>query len=327
MPTIKDVAAMAGVSVATVSRYINESGYVSENTKEKIAKAVEVLDYTPNEVARSLYKKTSKLVGLLVPRIDNPYFNNIITGMEHVCNDRGYHLIISNVSKNEDEKKYIESFMTNNVAGIISAIGTSDIYEKIKCPIVGVDRASSSFDHTVVYDEENGGKMAAELIVEGNAKRVLIASEAKEIKTSMERLKGTKEVLERNGVDYDVYYTKGSDFESAMALVHYIDESDKKYDSIIACNDLFALCVALHMARTGVKVPEDVQIVGYDDTIFSKLSNPQLSTIRHDGVLLGEKSAEMLIDMIEKKEIKESKIQLFSSLVKNGSTRSEKHSF
>ena len=327
MPTIKDVAAMAGVSVATVSRYINESGYVSENTKEKIAKAVEVLDYTPNEVARSLYKKTSKLIGLLVPHIDNPYFNNIITGVEHVCNDRGYHLIISNVSKNEDERKYIESFMTNNVAGIISSIGTSDIYEKLSCPIVGVDRASSSFDNTVVYDEENGGRMSAQLIVDGGAKKVLVASESKDIKTSMERLKGTKDVLESNGVDYDVYYTKGSDFDSATALVDYIKSTDKKYDSIITYNDLHALCVALHMARTGVKVPEDVQIIGYDDTIFSKLSNPQLSTIRHDGVLLGEKSAEMLIDMIEKKEIKERKIQLFSSLVKNGSTRSEKYVF
>ena len=323
MPTIKDVAAMAGVSVATVSRYINGSGYVSENAREKIAKAVEKLNYTPNEVARSLYKKTSKLIGLLVPQIDNPYFNNIITGVEHICNERGYHLIISNVSKNEDERKYIESFMTNNVAGIISSIGTSDVYEKLKCPIVGVDRACNSFEHTVFYDEENGGRMAAEMIRKGGAKKVLVASGPKDIKIALERLKGSEDVLKSGDIDYDVYFTKGYDFESATAFVEHIENAECRYDSIIACNDLHALCAALYMDRTGVKIPEDVQIVGYDDTIFSKLSNPKLSTIKHDGVLLGEKSAEMLIDMIEKKEIENSKIQLFSSLVKNGSTRNE----
>ena len=104
MPTIKDVAGLARVSVATLSRYLNDSGYVSEYAREKIAKAIKVLDYTPNEVARSLYKKTSKLIGLLVPQIDNPYFNNIITGVESVCNEKGFHLIISNVSENKDEK-------------------------------------------------------------------------------------------------------------------------------------------------------------------------------------------------------------------------------
>lgn len=323
MSTIKDVANMAGVSVATVSRYINGSGYVSGYSREKIAEAIEELDYTPNEVARSLYKKTSKLIGLLVPQIDNPYFNSIITGVEHVCNERGYHLIISNVSKNEDEKKYIESFMTNNVAGIISSIGTSDFYEKIKCPIVGVDRASNSFKHSVFYDEENGGRMAAKTVVRGGAKKVLIASGPEDIRIAMERLKGTEDVLKENGVDYEIYFTNGYDFDSATEFVKEIERRKDSYDAIIACNDLHALCAALYMGRKGINIPNDIQIVGYDDTIFSKLSNPRLSTIKHDGALLGSKSAEMLIDLIEKKDVKEDRIQLYSSFVKNGSTKGE----
>lgn len=323
MPTIKDVAGLAGVSVATVSRYLNDSGYVSENAREKIAKAIKKLDYTPNEVARSLYKKTSKLVGLLVPQIDNPYFNNIITGVESVCNERGFHLIISNVSKKEDEKKYIESFMTNNVAGIISSIGTYEDYKRIKCPIVGVDRARNSFEYSVFYDEENGGRLAAEAIVKGGAGKILVGAGPENIEVARDRLRGILEVLDREKADYHVYNSSGYDYESANEFASFIENADEKYDSIIACNDLHGICATLSLNRAGVEMPKDVQVIGYDDTIFSKLSNPGLSTIKHDGAVLGKKAAEMLIDLIEKADVEEKNIQLYSSLVKNGSTRNE----
>ena len=322
MSTIKDVAELSGLSVATVSRHINNSGYVSDSSREKISLAIKTLQYTPNEVARSLFKKTSKLIGLLVPQIDNPYFNSVIKGVETVCNKKGFHLIVSNVESPQDEKKYMESFMTNNIAGIISSTGfSSNHYESIRCPIIGVDRAKNDFEYAVFYDEKNGGKLSAQAIVDGGCKNVLVGSGPKDIEVSRDRLKGVLSVLEENKIKYDVYYSEDYDYKSASKFVKYLESSSSKYDSIIACNDLHALCSSLYLNKLGVSIPEDVQIIGYDDTIFSKLSNPNISTINHDGDLLGEKAAEMLIKLIEKKELVNNKIQLFSTLVKKDSLR------
>lgn len=324
MSTIKDVAELSGLSVATVSRHINNSGYVSDSSREKISLAIKTLQYTPNEVARSLFKKTSKLIGLLVPQIDNPYFNSVIKGVETVCNKKGFHLIVSNVDNPQDEKKYMESFMTNNIAGIISSTGFSNNqYESFRCPIVGVDRAKNDFKNAVFYDEENGGKLSAQAIVDGGCKNVLIGSGPKSVEVSRDRLSGVLSVLEENRVQYDIYYSEDYDYESASKFVKYLDASSSRYDSIIACNDLHALCSSLYLNNLGVSIPEDVQIIGYDDTIFSQLSNPNISTINHDGDLLGEKAAEMLIELIEKKELINNKIQLFSTLVKKGSLRKD----
>lgn len=324
MSTIKDVAELSGLSVATVSRHINNSGYVSENSREKISLAIKTLHYTPNEVARSLYKKTSKLIGLLVPQIDNPYFNNMIKGVEAVCNEKGFHLIISNVDNLKDEEKYMESFMTNNIAGIISSTGfVDDHYGSIRCPIIGVDRARNNFEYAVFYDEENGGKLSAQAIVDGGCKNVLVGAGPQNVRVARDRLKGVLSVLDENEIKYDIHYSEDYDYESASKFVDFLDKSSNNYDSIIACNDLHALCSSLYLDKLGILIPEDVQIVGYDDTIFSKLSNPNISTINHDGDLLGEKAAEMLIELIEKNELENKEIQLFSILVEKGSLRKE----
>lgn len=322
MSTIKDVAELAGLSVATVSRYLNNSGYVSENARKKISLAIKTLNYTPNEVARSLYNKTSKLIGLLVPQIDNPYFSNIIKGVESVCNKRGFHLIVSNVDNLRDEKKYMESFMTNNIAGIISSTGFLDDQSNIiNCPIVGVDRAIDNFEHAVFYDEENGGKLSAQAIINSGCKNVLVGSGPKDLEIAEKRLKGALSILDKHSINYDIHYSKGYDYESAKEFVEFLKSSSTNYDSIIASSDLHALTCSLYLNKIGACIPDDVQIVGYDDTIFSKLSNPNISTINHDGDLLGEKAAEMLIDLIEGKELENNKVQLFSKLIEKDSLR------
>ena len=204
--------------------------------------------------------------------------------------------------------------MRNNVAGIISSIGTYEEYKKVKCPIVGVDRVRNSFEYSVFYDEENGGRLAAEAIVKGGAKKVLVESGTENIEVARDRLKGVEKVLNENNIDYEVIYSQGYDFESAKEFAKYVKTTIGKYDSIIACNDLYGICSALELSRNGVYMPNDVQIMGYDDTIFSKLSNPNLYTIKHDGGMLGIKVAEMLIDLIEKKEVEEKRFNYFRLL-------------
>ena len=123
MPTIKDVANLAGLSVATVSRAMNGTGYVSEKAREKIHQAINELNYSPNEVARSLYQKKSKLIGLLLPDISNPFFPLVAKGVEDFLQKKGYQVILGNIQEdNEKANEYLRAFEQNNVAGILSAV-------------------------------------------------------------------------------------------------------------------------------------------------------------------------------------------------------------
>lgn len=320
MSTIKDVAQMSGVSVATVSRYINDSGYVGQKSREKIAKAIKELNFTPNEVARSLYKKTSKLIGLLVPEIDNPFFNRVIKGVENICNEHGYNLIISNVRNYDDEIKYIDSYINNNIAGIISSIGTTS-KNFIDCPIVGVDRARDMYEYAVFFDEVKGGILCAEAIIQGGCKNILVNIGPEHVDVAKYRFEGINTYFKENNIKYDTYYSNSYEYDDATKLVEFIKNSSIEYDSIIACNDLHALSVSLYYQSIGKKIPDDVQIIGYDDIIYSKVCNPKLATINHDGFKLGQESANMLIDLIENRQLKEKKIELESYLVKNQSLR------
>ncbi|WAW14955.1 LacI family DNA-binding transcriptional regulator [Peptostreptococcus equinus] len=320
MATIKDVAKLAGVSVATVSRYINSNGYVSIESKEKIAKSIKELNYTPNEVARSLYKKTSKMVALIIPQIDNPYFTDLAKGVEDILKKEGYHLIISHLSEKDQVEKYVESFAMNNIAGIISAI-ESEKFSDISCPVVGVDRSRDVFEYAVYFDDLEGGKISANALKNTNARNVLINAGPKNIDVAKYRLQGMIEVLESNNISYDIYYSDTYDFESTQGLVDYLEGNIYKYDTIIACNDISSLTLAIYLQSRGIKIPEDIQIIGYDNTVFSKFFIPKLASINHDGKELGLLAAKMLIKLIKKENVEVKKIELRPYLVENNSLR------
>ena len=197
MTTIKDVAKLAGVSVATVSRAINQSGYVGVDSAKKIEKAIKKLDFHPSEVARSLYQKKSKLVGLLLPDISNPFFPLLAKGVEDKMNEAGYHLILGNVQEDmAKEQDYLKAFMQNNVAGILSAVdgGTSNLKE---IPFVLLDRVATKKEYAVHGNDFEGGILAAKKIAEGSPKEIVLLVGPKSIKGSVERLKGSVSVFKR----------------------------------------------------------------------------------------------------------------------------------
>ena len=170
MKPIKEVAKLAGVSVATVSRALNNSGYVSEEARKKVESAVKELNFYPNEVARSLYQKKSKLIGLLLPDIANPFFPLIAKGVEDGVNQRGYSLLLGNVEDDlEKEKDYLKIFAQNNIAGVISAV-QGDIKDLQNMPFVLLDRVESDQNFSVHSDDYTGGMMAAEAIVSRDPK-------------------------------------------------------------------------------------------------------------------------------------------------------------
>ncbi|MDQ0169524.1 LacI family transcriptional regulator [Paenibacillus tundrae] len=323
MKTIKDVANLAGVSVATVSRVINDRGYVHADTRKKVEDAVKALNFSPNEVARSLYKRKSKLIGLLLPDIANPYFPQLARGVEDRMQEQDYRLIFGN--SDEDERKeqdYIQTFIQNNVVGVISSTNYphSSIYENLKIPVVFLDR--TSLDRPSVYaDGREGGRLAAKEIIRRGSSRITVMQGPTHIRPAQDRFEGAIETIRAAGLDYRVIQTTSFSFNEAGV---WAEELFKKYadtDGVIASNDIAAMAVLHEAARIGRKVPEDVQVIGFDDIPMSGLLSPALSTIRQPAYEMGREAAGLLIKLVEQNAIEDKNIQLPVGFIERGTTR------
>lgn len=255
MKTIKDVAQLAGVSVATVSRVINDRGYVHADTRKKVEDAVKALNFSPNEVARSLYKRKSKLIGLLLPDIANPYFPQLARGVEDRMQEQDYRLIFGN--SDEDERKeqdYIQTFIQNNVVGVISSTNYphSSIYEKLKIPVVFLDR--TSLDRPSVYaDGREGGRLAAREIIKRGSRRITVMQGPSQIRPAQDRFEGAIEIIRDAGLDYRVIKTTSFSINEAGV---WAEELFRKYadtDGVIASNDIAAMAVLHEASRIGKK--------------------------------------------------------------------------
>lgn len=323
MMTIKDVARIAGVSVATVSRVLNESGYVNIDTRKKVESAIKEMNYTPNEVARSLYKRKSKLIGLLLPDITNPFFPQLARGIEDRMQEQGYRIIFGNSDENRDkEMDYIQTFIQNNVIGMISSTNypESDVYSTLKIPVVFLDRTSN--DSPSVYaDGRKGGRLAAQEIIARGSKQITVLQGPAHIKPAQDRFLGAIEVLKELGVPYHVIQT--SSFSHTEAEQWAVELFDKYIDTdgVIASNDIVATAVIHEAHRLGKRVPEDLQIIGFDDIPLSSLLSPSLSTIRQPAHDMGREAAGLLIKLIEQDKVEEKIIQLPVSFVERETTR------
>lgn len=321
MTTIRDVAKLAGVSVATVSRVLNESGYVSKSSQEKVNQAVKKLDYYPNEVARSLFQKKSNFIGLLLPDITNPFFPAVAKGVEDYVNRKGYSLLLGNIENNpEKEKDYLQIFSQNNVAGVITAVqGENQKFNKL--PMVVLDRVDDERKYSVHSDDYLGGQLAAKAIAQRNAKKVVIMVGPTEVNGANIRLAGNEDQLKKENIEYELFQTDSYQTDYAEETAHIFFEKFSDVDSVIASNDVYAIALMKEAIKRGIKVPEDFQIIGYDDMPFSRMVYPGLSTIAQPAYEIGVKGAQLLFDILEKKKISESHIQLAVELVIRESLR------
>jgi len=320
MATIKDVAKLAGVSTATVSRFINESGYVSEEAHKKIEQSIKALDYYPNEIARSLFTSKSKIIGLIIPDISNPYFTEVARGAEEMANSQGYNLILINSEQTEAQKNSLQFINQYNLSGVLQASGTI-IDDFVKAPVVYLDRAEAQVDYGIHLNNSRGGQLAAEAIIQGKPKNVIIVAGPAEVKVAAERLSGAISVLNANQLTYKVIHTESYGIEEAKALAADFFTRFPDVDSIIASNDIFALALINQANQHGISVPDQLQIVGFDNIPYSQLSVPSISTIEQFARKIGYEGAELLFRKILNKPITEKKIVIEPVLVERESLR------
>ncbi|KQL55474.1 LacI family transcriptional regulator [Heyndrickxia shackletonii] len=323
MATIRDVAKEAGVSVATVSRVLNETGYVHEDTKKAVTSAIEKLNYSPNEVARSLYTRKSKLIGLLLPDITNPFFPLLARGVEDELRLHDFRLIFGNTDENaEKEQDYIQTFQQNNVIGIISMTNqlSKATYQDLSIPVVFLDRTSSSLP-SVYADGKEGGRIAAMEMLKRGSRRITLIKGPSHIQTAQDRFKGSLEVLSASEVDFYVMSTSSFSFTEAEKWAKELFGKYEDTDGVIASNDIVATAVIHEALRMGKSIPNDIQIIGFDDIPHSSLLFPPLSTIRQPAYEMGREAAKLLMKLMKNNQMKENSIQLPVTFIERSTTR------
>lgn len=322
MATIRDVAKLAGLSVATVSRAINGSGYVSEESRKKIDNAIKDLDFRPNEVARSLYQKKSKLVGLLLPDISNPFFPLLAKGVEDFLQAKGYQVILGNVQENpERANDYLHAFNQNNVAGVLSAVDNDYAFYDSVHPLVFLDRVGKDSEYSIHADDVAGGALAATTVLKRKTNEIIVISGPKEIDRSQERLQGVLSVLNQQKSNYYIVNSASFLLEDAIITAQAVFEQFPQVDTVIAPSDIHAIALIQEAYRRNIKVPDALQVIGYDDIPISNLVVPPLTTIHQPAYEMGYKGAEMLYQLMNGQKVMQKKLVLPTRLVKRDTLR------
>ncbi len=328
MVTMREVAKAAGVSVATVSRVLNSNGYVNEDTKKNVLQAIERLEYKPNSVARSLFKKQSRTIGLIVPDITNPFFPELARAVEDVTNDKGYTIILGNSDeKPSKERAYLDMMEQKYVDGIIIATNTLN-YEQLqalKKPVVVIDRYIHADVPTVVVENYNGAGVAVDHLKASGCKVIAHIRGPVHVVNANERCQGYIDAVQKEPWYSPVYivggqYTIKDAYESTKQLLTDYPE----VDGIFAGNDLMAIGAMKAARELGRQMPDDLSIIGFDGINMSETTFPELSTMVQPIYEIGEAAANLLIDLVEKKPITEKFFHFPVKLEERASTKPRK---
>ncbi len=320
MKTIKDVARFAGIGASTVSRYLNNNGYVSKASKDKIDKALKELDYQPNLLARAVRQQRTYTMGLVIPTISNEFFSEIAIAIEQNCMDRGYKTILCITNEDEEkEKKYIDMILQNRFSGIILATGTH-ISERLenRIPIVFIDRIiDSSSDNimTVTGDHFGGAEEATRHLIQLGCKKLLHLCGPEKTEPAYLRKKAFEQVAQSNHIEHkSIAFNQLTNMELDALF-------QEQYDGVFTWNDVTAIQFISECHAKNIKIPEDIQIIGYDGIKMSELIYPKLTTVCQPIKDLGKTASDVLINRIEGKKENRKKIIMKNILVERGTTK------
>lgn len=285
MSSIQEVAKKAGVGVGTVSRVINDSGYVSEKTRKKVEEVIEELNYKPNELARNLFRNRTNIVAVITPAIGNPYYATLCSEVENRLRKYGYKTMLCNtIGEATNEEAYLEMLERNMVDGIITGTHTLNYssYKKIKGPIVGFDTPKLNDDILIVtVDHEKGGILAAKALIESGCKEVLQFTDATTKNYPfIKRHKAFAKEIKKAGLICREYKPKMDNFEEKF-IQENIEEAFSMYPNVdgVFATDTHALLYMKKALSMGMRVPQDLKVVAYDGTFILNTAYPSPSAI------------------------------------------------
>lgn len=325
LSTIKDVAKVAGVSVATVSRVLNNNGYVNEDTRKRVEAAIEKLNYKPNAVARSLFKKESKMIGLIVPDITNPFFPQLARAVEDVTNHLGYTLVLCN--SDEDilkEQKYIEVLNQKYVDGFIIVTSTlkSEHIKDLKVPIVALDRPINSDTPIVSVNNYEGSRLATRYLSDTGCQKIAHVRGPHDVINADERCRGyLDEVRDLNWFHPELIVNGSFNINKTKEVTKELLTLYPDIDGIFAGNDLMAVGVIKAAEELGIRIPDQLSIIGFDGITLCETTSPELTTMAQPIYNIGSTAVRILVDLIENQPLEQKNYTFSVDLIERQSTR------
>lgn len=324
MANIRDVAKHAGVSVATVSRYLNKKGYVSQEAKEVIERSIKALNYKPNLVARSLSTKQTTFIGLIVPDIMNPFFPELARAVEDVALTYGYTVVLCNSDRNtEKEIHYIETLKQKYVAGFIVTTNHLDAlhYKNLELPVVALDRMIHPSIPTVSSNNKEGAYLGTTHLIEQGCRHIVCLRGPEGVGPADDRLAGFLEAVDGKEIQTHVIDCP-FEFDESEQITKEILAEFPDIDGIFASSDVSAAGALKAAHLLGIGVPEQLQIVGFDGISLGGMMTPGLTTVAQDVYKMGAIATRLLIKLIENLPIEHKEIRVPVELIQRGTTRS-----
>lgn len=323
--TIKDVAEKAGVSPATVSRVVGNYGYVSEKTRRKVLAVVEELGYRPDSIARSLVTRATHTIGLVVTDITNPFFANLVRGVEAVTWKHRYTLILANTDEDvQREKSIIQTLQEKRVDAFIVVPATSQTSPHLQevisqgTPLVLVDRRVRDLAvDTVMVDNEDGAYRAVSHLIRLGHSRIGIVLDNLKITTNEERLAGYRQALLENGLPVEESLIQSCRFtqHSAYELVSNMLADHERPTALFTANNFMTIGAIQAIREAGLEIPQDIALVGFDDLEWNQVNAPYLTAVAQPVFEMGNIAAQHIIAQLKGEESSVMEIRLKTKFI------------
>jgi len=311
--TIHDIAKKLNISASTVSRALKDNPLISEATRKLIKKTAKEMGYRPNIMAANFRTKRTNTIGVIVPLINRHFFSSVISGIEDIAYENGFAVTISQSNDNfEKENKIAHTLFANRVDGLILSLGMETksfehlkLFSERNIPLVLFDRVTDEINaHKIIVDDYAGGYRATKHLIKNGAKKVAHIGGPQTINIYKNRQKGYTDALNENGIKIDksLVFNGNMTKNAGINAIKELIDNNKMPDAIFCANDTTALGIITYLKTTGIKIPDDISIVGFSNEPFSEVVTPSISTIKQPGFLMGQKAAKLLINQISNKK-------------------------
>lgn len=330
--SIKEIAQIANVSVATISRVMNQNGGYSAETEKRVWEVINKYQYIPNLVAKGLRTNKTPVVGIIIPDILNEFYSKLILQLQMVLFEAGYLTTICNTNESKElEERHVHALIGQNVSGLI-LISTSNYHKNaayVDMPTVYIDRRPRQTTADIIYvesDNVQGGYLATKELLRCGCKKIAFITDVLFDSTKTNRYLGYCKALEEEDIAIDtslIMKVNKVTIEDAFSIVSEALEQGVKFDGVMCVTDMLAIGAALAIKAIGLSIPKDIKITGFDDVSATTIFDPNITTIHQYSDEMTKVVAELLIKLIEGKELCKHNYCIPVTLVKRASTENK----
>ncbi len=325
--SIRDVAARAGVSTGTVSNVLNGKSTVQAHLADRVRQAARELGFEPNQAAAQLRGRPARIVAALVPDLYNPYFCSLLASLEECVRKSGYGLIVASANESpREERERLNALLAWRPAGLVVIPCTDEfrgrnIVSQRRVPFVVMDRLPVSFrGDAVTIDNLDAGRLAAEHLVNLGHRHVVVAASTLQLRNIRERYEGVCQVFRASNLDVPRIFEVGSDFQQAADALSDLVAEEPRPTALLSLTAIATLGILTSLQRRGLRIPQDISVVGFDDYSWMQAMSPPLTSIRQPVEAMGREAWERLRARIQGSEAAPTTVSLLCERIDRGST-------